>query len=145
MSAGARTQVFGWVASAAIAAVLLFATGPLRFIPRSALAAVIIAAAIGLFNVRKIPWMWRVRRGEALLAAGTAIAVLVIGLLPAVGLGVLVALGDMIRRTARPHHAVLGERRGVDGFHDLERYADAQTIPGRDRIPVRCPAVLGER
>jgi high affinity sulfate transporter 1 len=130
ISVGARTQVFGWVASAAIAVVLLFATGPLRSIPRAALAAVIIAAAIGLFNVRKLPWMWRVRRGEALLAVGTAIAVLVIGLLPAVGLGVLVALGDMIRRAARPHHAVLGERRGVDGFHDIERYADAQTTPG---------------
>jgi high affinity sulfate transporter 1 len=130
MSAGARTQVFGWVATAAIAVVLLLATGPLRHIPRSALAAVIIAAAIGLFDVRKLPWMWRVRRGEALLAAGTAIAVLVIGLLPAVGLGVLVALGDMVRRTARPHHAVLGQRRGIDGFHDLKRYEDAQTTPG---------------
>jgi high affinity sulfate transporter 1 len=130
MSAGARTQVFGWVAATAIAVVLLFVTGPLRFIPRSALAAVIIAAAISLFSVRKLPWMWRVRRVEALLAVGTAIAVLVIGLLPAVGLGVLVALGDMIRRTARPHHAILGEPRGVDGFHDIKRYADAQTIPG---------------
>jgi SulP family sulfate permease len=91
---------------------------------------VIIAAAIALIDVRRASWMWRVRRAEALLAAGTAIAVLVIGLLPAVGLGVLVALGDMVRRTARPHHAVLGQRAGVDGFHDLKRYDDAQARPG---------------
>jgi len=130
ISAGARTQVFGFVASLAITVVLLVATAPLRFIPRSALAAVIIAAAIALVDVRRIRRMWRVRRIEAFIAVGTLIAVRAIVLLPAVGIGVLVAIGDLIRRTARPHHAVLGARQGVDGFHDLTRYEDAQAVPG---------------
>ena len=41
----------------------------------------------------------------------------------------LVALGDMWY-VARPHHAVLCARPGVDGFHDMKSYDDVQTTPG---------------
>jgi SulP family sulfate permease len=74
--------------------------------------------------------MWRVQRIEAVLSIATTVAVLVFGLLPAVGFGVLVALGVLIKRAARPHHAVLGAPKDIDGFHDIVRYKDARTEPG---------------
>jgi high affinity sulfate transporter 1 len=127
---GARSQLTGWTAAAAIAVVLVWLTGPLAYIPRTALAAVIVAAALSLFSFAPIAVMWRVQRVEAVLCVATTIAVLVLGLLQAVGLGVLVALGILVKRAARPHHAVLGAPHGVDGFHDITRYRDAETEPG---------------
>jgi MFS superfamily sulfate permease-like transporter len=129
-AAGARSQLFGWVAAAAIGAVVVWLTGPLAYIPRAALAAVIVAAAISLLSFAPVAAMWRVHRVEAVLCVATTLAVLVVGLLQAIGLGVLVALGVLIKRAARPHHAVLGAPHGVDGFHDVTRYRDAQTEPG---------------
>lgn len=45
---GARTQLAGLLAAAAIAVVLLFLTEPMRYLPKATLGAVIVAAAIGL-------------------------------------------------------------------------------------------------
>ena len=130
IGAGARTRAFGWIAAAGVVLVLLFVTAPLRYIPRTALAAVIIAAALALFDVKGLRRMWRVQRHEAVLAVTTTIAVLVLGLLPAIGLGVILALGILIWHIARPHDAVLGAKHGIDGFHDIKRLEDPQVEPG---------------
>ena len=47
---GGKTQVTGLVAAAAIAILLLFFTGPLSYLPGSALGAVLISAGLGLFD-----------------------------------------------------------------------------------------------
>ena len=49
-AAGGKTQVTGLVAAGAIAMVLMFFTGPLRYLPDSALGAVLILAGVGLFD-----------------------------------------------------------------------------------------------
>jgi sulfate permease, SulP family len=36
----------------------------------------------------------------------------------------------VISKISRPHDAVLGRVEGVDGFHDIEAYADPETTPG---------------
>jgi MFS superfamily sulfate permease-like transporter len=40
-----------------MAAVLVFLTGPLGFLPKAALGAVLIVAAIGLFDVAELLWL----------------------------------------------------------------------------------------
>ena len=66
---GGKSQVAGLVAAAAMAAVLLFLTGPLSYLPKAALGAVLIFAAIGLFDVASLRRLWQreptgVRRGR---------------------------------------------------------------------------------
>lgn len=58
------------------------------------------------------------------------LGVVVLGILQGILIAVVLALGDLIRGAARPHDAVLGERPGGAGFHDIERYEDAETLPG---------------
>ncbi len=60
----------------------------------------------------------------------TMVGVLVLGILQGILIAVALALGDLIRRAARPHDAVLGRREGMLGYHDIERYTDSETIPG---------------
>jgi SulP family sulfate permease len=43
---------------------------------------------------------------------------------------VLLALIVVIGRISRPHDAVLGSVKGVDGYQDIEAYANSETEPG---------------
>ncbi len=65
--------------------------------------------------------------GLALSAFG---GVLLFGVLGGVAIAIALSVGVFLYRAARPHDAVLGAVDGIDGYHDIERFADAQTVPG---------------
>ena len=129
-SLGSKSQLVGVVAAAIVVATLLFLSPVLAEIPQAALAAVIIAAAIAIIDVAGFRELWSVSRAEFVLAATSALAVMVFdvlyGVLIAVGLSLLVALG----RIARPHDAILGDGQDLDGWVDAETHPGARTLPG---------------
>ncbi|TGT20413.1 sodium-independent anion transporter, partial [Mesorhizobium sp. M3A.F.Ca.ET.174.01.1.1] len=63
-AAGAKTQLTGLVAAAIVAALLLFAPQALHDTPQAALAAVVIAASLGLLETRGMLRLYRLRRSE---------------------------------------------------------------------------------
>src|ERR1700746_2426554 len=63
-AAGAKTQLTGVVGALAIALLLVFAPEILQDLPHPALAAVVIAAAIGLFEVSDLRRIYRIQRWE---------------------------------------------------------------------------------
>mgnify|MGYP001826850497 FL=1 len=129
-SLGSKSQLVGIVAAAIVVATLLFLSPVLAEIPQAALAAVIISAAIAIIDVAGFRQLWSVSRAEFVLAATAALAVMVfdvlIGVLIAVGLSLLVALG----RIARPHDSILGAGQDLDGWVDAETHPGARTLPG---------------
>lgn len=129
-SIGGVTTLVAIVASAFVVVTLLVAGDLLAAVPSAALAAVIVAAAIAIIDVTGFQQLWQVSRVEFVLAAVTALGVMVfdvlVGVLVAVGLTVVVALGRM----ARPHDAVLGGVDNLDGWVDIDQYDDARTLPG---------------
>ena len=129
-SLGSKSQLVGVVAAVIVVATLLFLSPVLAEIPQAALAAVIIAAAIAIIDVAGFRELWSVSRAEFALAATSALAVMVfdvlIGVLIAVGLSLLVALG----RIARPHDAILGDGQNLDGWVDAQTHPGARTLPG---------------
>ena len=129
-AAGGRTQVTGLVAAAAIALVLMFFTGPIRYAPTAALGAVLVRSAISLVDVRAFRELLRIDRAEFLLAILTMLGVVWFGAIDAVLLAVLLALLRFVRVAARPDVALLGMQAGVRGFHDLHNYPGAQAPPG---------------
>lgn len=118
------------VASAFVVTTLVALRPLLAEIPRAALAAVIVSAAIAIIDAPGYRALWKVSREEAVLAIVAALAVMVFGVLAgvlvAVSLSVLVAL----HRVARPHDAVLGDYPGLDGWVDVDAYPDAVPEPG---------------
>ena len=64
---GGKTQMVGLIAASTMAAVLFFLTEPLRYLPVAALGAVLIVAAIGLFDVTALRKMWRVNPADCWL------------------------------------------------------------------------------
>ena len=129
-SAGARTQLSSLVAAAAIALLLLFAPGLLRYVPQTALAAVVIAAAIGLFEIAELRRIYRVQRWEFWLSMLCFAGVAGFGAIPGISLAIVVAVIEFLWDGWRPHSAVLGKVEGIAGFHDVSRYPQARLVPG---------------
>jgi MFS superfamily sulfate permease-like transporter len=117
---GSTSQVSGLAAAAGVAIVLLALTEPMQYLPQAVLGAVIIQASTGLFSVQQWREVTRISRFETVIAVVALAGVLVLGVLEAIVLAVVLSILDAVRRSARPHDAVLG----YDA--DLERYADVR-------------------
>ena len=129
-AAGAKTQLTGVVGAIAVALLLLLAPNLLRNLPSSALAAVVIAAAIGLFEFADLRRIFRIQRWEFWLSIACFAGVAVFGVIPGIGLAILVAVIEFLWDGWRPHYAVLGRVDGVRGYHDVTRYPNARLLPG---------------
>jgi high affinity sulfate transporter 1 len=129
-AAGARTQLTGIVGAAAVALLLLLAPNLLRDLPAAALAAVVIASAIGLFEIADLVRIFRIQQWEFWLSMVCFVGVAVFGAIPGIGLAIVIAIIEFLWDAWRPYSAVLGRAKGVAGFHDITRYPDARQIPG---------------
>lgn len=129
-AAGARTQLTSVVGALAIAILLLVAPNLLQHLPTAALAAVVIAAAISLFEVTDLKRIYRIQQWEFWLSMVCFVGVAVLGVIPGIGLAIAIAIAEFLWDGWRPHSAVLGRAHGVKGYHDITRYPDARQIPG---------------
>src|SRR5215831_14949571 len=129
-AAGGRTQVTGLVAAVTITAVLLFLTGPLRYVPIAALGALLVFASISLFDTRTLREIWSIDRTEVVLAVITTLGVVALGAINGILIAVGLALVRFVKLTARPRDEVLGTVDGLPGLHSIERHPDARTFPG---------------
>jgi high affinity sulfate transporter 1 len=129
-AAGARTQITGLVGALALALMLLFFPNLVQNLPDSALAAVVISAAIGLIEVEGVRKLYRVRKTEFALSIVCFLGVAVLGVIEGIFIAVALALLDFIRRAWRPYDAVLGRVDDLKGYHDVTRHPDARRIPG---------------
>ena len=129
-SAGARTQLTGIVGALAIALLLLFAPALLQDLPNTALAAIVIASAIGLIEVSDLRRIYRIQRWEFWLSITCFAGVAVFGAIPGIAVAVVIAVIEFLWDGWRPHSAVLGRVDLVEGNHDITRYPQARLIPG---------------
>jgi high affinity sulfate transporter 1 len=129
-TAGAKTQLTGIVGALAVALLLVVAPDLLQYLPETALAAVVIASAIGLIESGGLRRIWRIQRWEFWLSIACTVGVAVLGPIPGIGLAIALAVIEFLWAAWRPHSAVLGRADGVKGYHDLRRYPNARLIPG---------------
>ena len=144
-AAGARTQLTGVVGALAVAAIVLGAPGLLRNLPVAALAAVVIASAIGLIEVTDLRRIWRIQRWEFWLSMGCLLGVALLGAIPGIGLAIVAAVIEFLWDGWRPHSAVLGRVDGVKGYHDIARHPEAPRGTRAGVVPMGRPLVLRQR
>jgi high affinity sulfate transporter 1 len=128
--AGARTQLTGLVGAAAIVLMLVAFPGLVQNLPSAALAAVVIAAALSMIEVKGVRQLYVDRRSEFALSIVCFLGVALIGVIPGIFLAVGLALLGFIKRAWRPYDAVLGRIDGEKGYHDVQRHPEARRIPG---------------
>jgi SulP family sulfate permease len=127
---GAHSQLAGLLAAVVIGLVLLFLTGPIADLPKAVLGAVIVSASIGLIE----PAAWRrlaeADKVELAIAAVTAVGVVLVGVLEAIVFAAGLSLVDVVRRSARPHDAVLGWVADLGRWADVSVNRSARVTPG---------------
>ena len=129
-AAGAKTQLTCVVGALAIAVLLLVAPNLLQDLPTPALAAVVIASAIGLIEITDLKRIYRIQQWEFWLSIVCFVGVAVLGVIPGIGLAIAIAIIQFLWDAWRPHSAILGRADGVKGYHDITRFPDARRIPG---------------
>lgn len=129
-SAGGKTQMTSVVTSIAIAAVLLFLTTPLAYLPSAALAAILISSSIGLFDLHSLRRYYRVSKPEFRHSVVAMLGVMTIGVLGGVLVAVGLAMLKLLMLASKPHDAVLGVKAETDDFVNLASEPLAKPIPG---------------
>ena len=129
-AAGARTQVTGLVAAGALAVVLAVATGLVRDLPVTALAAVLIIAVLRLVDVGELRRLARVNRADFGLTVACFVGVAVFGVLYGIAIAVGLSVAAFFWRAWHPHEATLGRVDGLKGYHDIERHPEGRQVPG---------------
>ena len=106
---GGRSQLAHLATAGVVALVLLFLTGPLQYLPRCVLGAIVFTIAVGLVDLRGLRDIGRESPGEFQLALATAAVVVVIGVEQGIVLAMVLSLLRHVRHSYRPHTAVLVE------------------------------------
>jgi high affinity sulfate transporter 1 len=129
-AAGAKTQLSGVVGALAVALLLMVAPNLLQDLPNSALAAVVIASAIGLIEITDLRRIYRIQQWEFWLSIACTVGVAVFGAIEGIALAIVLAVIEFLWDGWRPYSAVLGRADEVQGYHDLKRFPNARLFPG---------------
>ena len=128
-ASGGKSQVSSLVAAGMMAAVLMFLTGPLGYLPKAALGAVLIVAAVGLFDVAETRRLWKIDRWEFAVSIITMLGVVALDILNGILMAVLMAVLLLLMRVSRPPDAILGRVSGLKGFHNIVHHEKTRTWP----------------
>jgi len=139
-SAGAKTPVSGLIAAVFTLVVALFASGLLRNLPQPVLAAIVLAAVMGLVDIKALKHIWHFSRSEFAVVAVAFLGVLGSGPENGVLLGAAISIVLLLRQAAHPRVVELGRIPGTNLF------ADRANHPERARVPhvlvTRCESAL---
>lgn len=139
-SAGAKTPLSGLVAAVFTLVVAVFASGLLRNLPQPVLAAIVLAAVMGLVDIKALKHIWHFSRSEFAVVAVAFLGVLGSGPENGVLLGAAISIVLLLRQAAHPRVVELGRIPGTRIF------ADRANHPERERVPhvlvTRCESAL---
>ncbi|HTJ80465.1 MAG TPA: SulP family inorganic anion transporter [Polyangiaceae bacterium] len=130
VAAGSRSQLTGIVGAVAIVGLFMLAPGLLDGLPQPVLAGIVLVAAYGLVDQRRLVDLFHRRWSEFGLFTVAFVGVTFLGVLNGILIAIVLSLGDFVRRAWRPHDAVLGWVEAVGGYHDVSRYPHAERAPG---------------
>jgi high affinity sulfate transporter 1 len=141
-SAGARTQLSGLLVAVLTVVTLLFLTGLFEELPEATLAAVVIAAVVELVDIEALQELRRASsrqltriygvaaRADLIAALAALFGVLLFDTLPGLFIGIAVSMLLLLYRSSRPNVAVLGRLPDDGRFADVERFEEAEAVPG---------------
>ncbi|MEH2513165.1 SulP family sulfate permease [Nitrobacteraceae bacterium AZCC 1564] len=130
LSVGGRTQVAGLMAALVLTVTLLYLGEALKLLPAPALGAILVAAALHLFDLQGLREIWRVNRTEFAFALIGMWGAVSLGVLAGIVIAVAATLLYVLLKEMMPRDAMLGQIPGQHGFYKLHRSKDARPIPG---------------
>jgi MFS superfamily sulfate permease-like transporter len=127
---GAKTQLTGVTGAILITLMIVFIPGLFRNLPQPALAAVVITASLSLADIPATVRLWRQRKVEFALSIAAFLGVVLLGVLPGIAIAVGLSILNVFRRAWWPYDTQLGRVEGLEGYHDVHSYPQAEHLPG---------------
>ena len=127
--AGSRTRMTGVFVAILMALAILLLAAPLAWLPSTALAATIFVAVLSGISLRPFHRAWRYSRNEWGVMVGVTLLTLMQGVAWGLGVGVAASIALLLRRTARPHVALIGRIPGTEHFRNVGRH-EVELTPG---------------
>jgi SulP family sulfate permease len=121
--AGVQTPAAGAYTAAGIGLVVLFLTPLLFFLPKAALAAVIIAAVLSLPDLGALKRAHACSRADSAAMAATILVTWTMGIEQGLTAGVTLSIALHLFDTSRPHVAVVGQIPGTAHFRNVQNFA----------------------
>ncbi|WP_394747156.1 SulP family inorganic anion transporter [Spongiimicrobium salis] len=138
---GAKTPLATLLSVVMVIVTLLFLTPLFFYLPKAALASIIMVSVFGLIDVAYAKNLWKHRKDEFVVLVFTFLITLFVGITEGILIGVLFALLLMVYRTSKPHFAVLGNIRNSDYYKNVNRFGE-ELIIRDDLLIVRFDAQL---
>lgn len=127
--AGGRSQLAELAAAATVLVVVAALTGLLAALPLAALASVVFLIGVDLVDVAGMRRIYAVRREEFVVAALTAVSVVLLGVETGIAVAVVASIIDHLRHSYEPRSAVL-VKSSAGHWRSLPVTAGARTAAG---------------
>ena len=137
-AAGERTQLSSLVSAGVILAVVMFLAPLLKNLPSAVLGGIVLSSILGLFNFAEFKRYYAQRKTDFALACTALIGVAASDVMTGLMLAVFLSVVMLLYRASRPYIAILGQRANGE-YSDLDRHADAQSIPGLVMLRLDAP------
>lgn len=121
-SAGAKTQMATIIAVFMLTVAVMFFIHHFTFLPKATLAAIIVIAVFPLIKINDIFKTWKYDKSDGLAELMTLTGVLILGIEEGIALGVIITIVNFLRRTSRPHIAIVGRIENTDHFRNIDRH-----------------------
>ena len=125
---GCKSQLMSLTAAAVMLLVLLFFTPLLSLLPVPVLTGIVVAALIGILEIKMARSLLRANRREFYIFLAAFFGVLLFGTMGGVLIGVLLSFFAVVVRAVVPPKAYLGMIPGHEDFYNLERNRAAHPI-----------------
>ena len=125
--AGAATPAAGLITAALIAFFALLLMPLLYWLPKVALASIILVAVYPLLDFSAIGKSWNYSKTDFVSVSITLLLTLLVGVEVGIASGVLASILMHLYKTSQPHVAVIGRVSGTEHFRNVQRH-DVETF-----------------
>lgn len=125
--AGAATPAAGLMTAVLIACVALMFMPILYWLPKVALASIILVAVYPLLDFSALGKSWQYSKADFVAVSITLFLTLLVGVEIGIASGVLASILMHLYKTSQPHVAVIGRVAGTEHFRNVERH-DVETF-----------------
>ncbi len=138
--AGAKTGFASITSALVILLALMFFASLFYYLPKAALAAIVIVAVTSLIGIQEAKHLFHVKHIDGWTMVATFFTTLLLGTEKGIITGVAFSLFIFVWRSAHPHIAELGYLQKERIFRNIKRYPEGETYP--DILILRVDASL---
>jgi len=139
--AKSKTNLATLVTALIVLLTLLYLTPLLYYLPKAALAAIIMVSVYSLIDFKYAGELWKYRKDEFFVLLATFAITIFIGIMEGIIVGVVISLLLMVYRTSNPHFAVLANIKGTPYYRNIRRF-ESEALVRNDLLIVRFDAQI---